>query len=1133
MTNRRRDPIEDAPLQGEGDRACWVPNDRSNLASHHQDPAQGGPNPRPPDERHCVVPEGATASGSPTLLTTVDGGPPGRGALAFMANNHVASNLLMALMIAGGLFALPRIKQEVFPEFKLDSITITVPYPGASPTEVEQAALLALEQAVQGLDGVKELQSTATEGAGVVTVELQRGADPAQVLAEIKSAVDRMPSLPTDAERPVVQLDEVRAQVLSLIVYGDVPAKALRAMAEQTRDGLMAQDGVTIAELYHPQPLEVSVEIPQATLRRYGLTTQQVADAISNSAVELSAGSLRTERGEVLVRIAEHRELGEELEDIIVVSTNQGAEVRLSDMATIKDTFAESEQEMTYNGKPAQRIDVYRVGAEGPTDVAAAVKGYVAEHAHLLPSAVKLAVWGDDSELFAERLGLLLSNSMTGLLLVIAVLGLLLQVRLAFWVTLGIPVSFLGSLVFLPAADISVNMISLFGFIVALGMVVDDAIIVSEAVHKHHRDGLRMDQAAIAGAREVAGPVTFSTATTVVAFLPLLFVPGTAGKFFRNIPWVVIAVLLVSLVEGLFILPSHLGQKRHLLTTVMSAPFRLLSLLSSALFGVDVIAWLLERQRKVSIGVETFVTRCYGPVLQVALRHRYSALAGMLTALLLTLGLILGGWLEFTFFPKIDGDVVVASVEMPVGTPGQVTREHQREMIEQAGQLLAELNPEGSRGIFAEIGDGGEDSAATAGGNRGAHRADVLVQLAPSETRTFSSAEFARRWRQQVGDIPGAESQGFSFAANEGGAPAVRVRLSHEDPKRLDEAAEQLAAALRTYNGTYDVRDGSARGKEQLEFQLRPEGRSLGLTERSLAQQVRAAVFGTEALRKQRGRNEVRVYVRRPRSERMSEANLEGLLLRNPEGGEVPLLQAAEVRRSRAYTAISRVQGRRIVDVTAEVDEGAGNAASIVPRLAEKELPALVRKYPGLRYSFEGQDREMDEMMEALGQGFVFALLAMFALLAVAFSSYLQPLIVLSAIPLGMVGAIWGHLLLGHDLSVATMLGVVALSGVVVNDSLVLVDAINRYRRQGMTLSAAVLAAGQRRFRPIALTSLTTFLGLSPMIFETSTQAQILVPMAISLGFGVLFATVVILLIVPCTYLALEDLTALRKHSRG
>jgi multidrug efflux pump subunit AcrB len=1057
--------------------------------------------------------------------------PQHRGLLAWFAQNPVAANLVMVGLLVGGIFAARGVEREVYPEFDLDLITVAIAYPGASPEEVEQGVVLAVEEAVRGVEGVKELTSTASEGAASVSIELLLGTDRDRALADVKSAVDRIGSLPQDAERPVVSLFSPKRGVLSLIVHGDVDERSLRTLAERTRDGLLDDPGITLAELSGVRPYEISIEVPQLNLRRYGLTLDQVADAVRSAAVELPAGGVKTAKGEVLVRLSERRELGLEFEDIVVLGRPDGTRVLLGDIATIRDGFSETDQEAFFNGRPAARIDVYRVGEEGPVEVSAAVRAYIAAHESELPPGVQFAVWDDRSEMYSQRIEMLENNAIQGLFLVIAVLGLLLEIRLAFWVTMGIPVSIIGSMIFLPMVGVSLNMVSLFAFIITLGIVVDDAIIIGEAVFTHQRNGRSLHEAAILGVREVAMPVVFAVMTTIIAFMPLMFVPGWSGKFFRSIPLVVMIVIGVSLCETLFSLPSHLSEKKHLLTTVLAAPFKAVDWMFRPLLGRSLIELLIAQQGRVVSGVEWFAQHIYGGALRVATSWRYLTLATALAFLIGTVGWVAGGRIQFTFMPKIDGDVVSATLVMPVGTPVEVTRRHQKRMMETAEAILQEAGgaQQISRGMFAEIGgSGGWGGGGTVARGSGAgHKADVRLFMVPIDARPISTSEFARRWRDRLGPVVGAESLEFEYSMGSNAA-SIAVRLSHPDPATLEHAAEQLALAVGGYAGAYDVDDGIARGKEQLDLVLRPEARSLGIDQRDLARQVRSAFFGAEVLRQQRGRNELRVYVRRPRDERSSEQDIEDFVVRTPGGGEIPLGQAASLQRGRAYTTIARSDGRRTLDVKADVDPTRGNGEEILAGLRRDVLPKLMAATPGLSFSFEGRGRERVEMMDSLGKGFKVALLCMYCLLAVAFRSYVHPLIVLLAIPFGIVGAILGHVLLGYDMSIMTVFGLVALSGVVVNESLVMVDAVNRYRDEGLPIGEAVMAAGTRRFRPILLTSLTTTLGLVPSLTASSVQAKFLVPLAISLGFGVQFAAFLSMFLVPCVYLIVDDLYALR-----
>lgn len=1030
-----------------------------------------------------------------------------KGPLAWMAQNTVASNLLMAMFILGGLLMIPRIKQEVFPEITLDTVSVSIVYPGASPAEVEQGTVLAIEEAIRGVDGIKKVTSTANESSAVVNAELLLSADKEQAYNDIKGEIDRVTSFPEDAEKPSVSLISTRQEVISLVLYGDQDEWTLKRFSEQVREDLLTDPDITVVEIEGIRQPEISIEVSQENLRRYNLTIEQIAGAVRLASIELPGGGIKTRAGEVLLRTNERRLDGDEFYDIIVLSQRDGTQVRLGDIATIKDGFQESDDELYFNGQRAARITVFRVGDQTPIEVSDAVKGYIDEHASSLPPGLDYALWNDQSEVYRARIDLLLRNAFQGLILVLLVLGLFLELRLAFWVTLGIPISFLGAMFLMPGIDVSLNMISLFAFILTLGIVVDDAIVVGEAVFKHRKDGMGHLDAAIAGAREVGGPVIFSVLTTVFAFSPLLIVPGVTGKFFKVIPLVVIPILLISLVESLLILPAHLSHGK--------------SPSQRGFFGV-----VNRAQAKFGEGLEWAVTKFYQPVVAVAIKQRYFTLASSLSMLILTVGLVGGGLVKFTFFPKIEGDIIRTSVEMPFGVNAEDTRAAMMKIVEGAEQTLAEQagGEKISRGVLARLGStprGGGPSGGS--GSSGSHLAGIEIFLVDAGEREVTTAEFAERWRDIVGAIPGVENLSFVYDIGPGSGGAIEVELSHTDIDVLEAAAADLAVRLEDYNGVIEINDGFATGKEQLDFKLKPAARALGLTQTDLARQVRNAFYGAEAVRQQRGRDEVRVFVRRPLEERTSEYDIETLLLRTNAGGEIPLGQAAEVVRGRSYTSINRQDGRRLVRVTADVDAKVTTANLVVSDLKAQALDELISKYPGLRWDMGGQQRDQAESFGALGNGFLLALIAMFGLMAVAFRSYIQPLIIMFSIPFGIVGAVLGHLAMGYSLSFMSMMGIVALSGVVVNDSLVLVDAINSYRRGGMGLSEAVIAGGVRRFRPIMLTTLTTFFGLAPMISETSVQARFLIPMALSLGFGILFVTFIALILVPTLYMIIED----------
>lgn len=1032
-----------------------------------------------------------------------------RGVIAWFAENAVAANLVMLVLVVGGLLTARDIAQEVFPEVTQPIVTVEVEYPGASPEEVEQGVVLAIEDAVRGLDGVKEVRSIAAEGLGIVAVELLLSADEQQLLNEVQSAVARIVSFPADAERPVVSLLEDRQQVISLILYGTAPETSIRELAERAREALIEDPRISYVELSGVRPLEIGVEVPSEQLRRHGLTLQEIAERVRATALEIPGGEVETEGGEILVRTSARRDFGEEVGDIVVVAGPEGSEVRLRDIATVTDGLADTDELAFFDGAPAARVDVYRVGDERPLEIAEAAREHAERLAAALPEGVRVAAWGDTSEIFRDRIELLLRNGYLGLGLVLVVLGLFLSPRLAFWVTLGIPVSFLGALLFMPAFDVSINIISLFAFIVTLGLVVDDAIVVGESIQYERERGVEREVAAARGARLVSVPVVLAIATSCVAFAPMLFVPGPAGELFRNIPIVVILVLVCSLIESLLVVPAHL-------THPMPRPLA---------FFVRPFFWAMQRlgSDAVTRGLGRFVQRVYVPAARRALAWRYLTVAIAVAVLLGVLGLWLGARIQFVFLPRIEGDEVSVALELPVGARTEDTRAAAR-LVEEAARRAAAATEDGPSllaGLYTQVGGQRGDAARGGAFESGAHLATVQIDLGPAGARATTSGDFAEMWRREIGPIPSVERLAFEVAAGASRGPDIDLQVSHPDLASLHAAAEELAGAMSGYAGVRDVDAGVARGKEQLDFALAPEGRALGLTEAELASQLRGAFFGSEALRIQRGRSEVRVYVRLPAGERSHLDTLEQLLLRTPEGGEIPLFEAARVTRTRAETAIQRARARRVVHVTANVGAGA-NANEVVSDLAPA-IERLEERWPGLRVEPAGPQESQNEALASLGSGFAIALIVMFALLALAFRSYAQPFVVMFAIPLGAIGALVGHLLLGYDLSISSMMGLVALAGVVVNDSLLFVTTINERRASGVPIDRAIVEAGARRFRPILLTSLTTFMGLAPMIFEPSVQARFLIPMALSLGFGVLLATPLTLLVVPCLYRILVD----------
>jgi len=1036
-----------------------------------------------------------------------EGGAAG-GAIGWMARNPVAANLLMLIIIVGGIAGVLRVKQEVFPAFDLDIIAVHVPYPGASPSEVEQGIVLAIEEELRGLDGVKQVTATAGEGFGQVRAELLLGTNPDKMLADVKTAVDRISTLPEDAEEPNVTLVSRRQQVVSLVLSGEQDLRTLHDIAEDIRNRLLSNPEVTQVELEGVRPLEIAIEVPQESLEAYGLSLEQIAAQVRGASLELPGGALKTGGGELLVRVADRRLRGDQFADIVIKGTAQGGEVRLGDIARIEDGYEDTDLYNHYNGDPAVRIVAYRIGDETPQEVADAVKALRADLAEELPDNLTLAIWDDDSELLRGRIDLLTRNAWMGMILVLLVLTAFLDLRLAVWVGLGIPISILGAFAVMPATGVSINMISLFAFIITLGMVVDDAIVVGENVYEAENQGESRMGAAVKGALQMIVPVTFSILTTVIMFTPMLFVPGFMGKIFGILPTLVILILLFSWVESFFVLPAHLGHSSDWLGRLVP-PLRWIS------EGTSRLRAPIER------GLVRFRDGWYAPTVDRLIGARYVSFAVGVALFLLTVGVVASGIVPQTFFPKLEGDLVTASARLPYGTPIERTREVQRELEAAARRAVDEAGEGVFRGMYTSLGAGPPERAGAR--EEGAHLVSVEVQLVPTGERDVTSQEFSSLWSAEMPALAGVESLIFSSSVGPGAGAAVDVLLSHPDNEVLEEVSNEVLGVLKTYDGLTDHANSFALGKPQLDYQLLPAAATLGLTGNDVARQIRSSFFGAEALREQRGRNELKVMVRLPEAQRDSEYHLERLKIRTATGAFVPLASVASAERGRAPTTINREDGRRIVNVTADLAPTVRSSTNIVESLEEELFPRLRAEYPGLIVDFAGEQREQAEVFGSLLTNFVLALFLMYAMLAIPFKSYVQPVMVMLAIPMGFVGAVFGHALMGYEMSMVSGFGVVALAGVVVNDSLVMINATNKYRDGGMTAWEAAKLGGIRRLRPILLTSLTTFGGLAPMIFETSVQARFLIPMAISLGFGVVFATAAILLLGPPTYVIIDD----------
>jgi len=1028
-----------------------------------------------------------------------------RGPIAWMASNPVAANLLMLIILVGGIVGMLTIKQEVFPDFDLDTVTVSVPYPGATPEEVEQGIVLAVEEAVRGIDGVKRVTGTATEGLAVVSMELELSADPDTVLDDTKAAVDRIQTLPGEAEEPRVEQLSGDSLVASVVLAGDLDLTELALLAEDLEDRLLGSDGVTSVAIEGVPDRELRIEVPSAQLQAHGLTLDEVSRQVGLSSLQLSGGEVTTDARSLLVQVSDRRLTADGIRSIPLRTPAGGGSVRLGDIATVVDGFEETDRATYFDGQRAVRVNVYRVADETPAGVAAVAHGIVDELRSELPGTVDLVVWTDDSRVLQERIDLLVENALLGLVLVVLILALFLNLRLAFWVSLGIPISFLGAFALMPTSDVSINMISLFAFIITLGTVVDDAIVIGENVFAKLEEGLPPLTAAIEGSREMAAPVTFAVLTSMAAFAPMLAVPGTFGKIFAIFPVIVGLVLLFSLIESFFVLPAHLAHGG----------------------GRDRTPAVVRRvQGAVASGLQWGIDHAYEPLLRRLLGERMLTFSAAVAMLVLSVGLVGGEIVPFQFFPDIDGEVVRVDVRLPSGSPPQATEEVRVAVEAAAQEAIDGMESAGVVGMFTRMGQLAP-TPGPAGGRPEVASNLMTVELAlgPGSQRDLSAHDFVQAWEAATPELAQVQSMVFSVPGAPKAGSDIELQLSHPDRETLIGHADALYAQLGTYPSLTNLETTTLAGKPQIDLELNDVGRALGLHTQDLARQLRGSIHGVEALREQRGRNEVTVVARLPASERSTLHDLEQVPIRTGPRGYVPIDHVAELTATRAPTRIVREDGRRIETVSADLS-GIASSSDVVKALNTDVLGPVKAGDPDLRVAFAGAEREASDSLAALGFGYAITLFVVYALLAIPFKSYTQPFIVMMAIPFGLVGAVLGHLLLGFQLSLISLFGLIALSGVVVNDSLVLVHATNALRRDGVPVLEAVVQAGKRRFRPILLTTLTTFFGLVPMILETSMQARFLIPMAISLGFGILFATGIILLLVPLLYVTVEDVGA-------
>ena len=1013
------------------------------------------------------------------------------GLIGWFAKNHVAANLMMIGIIGLGAYALfGQIKKESFPEFIRNQIQVQVTYLGATPEEVEKGVLLRVEEAVKSIEGVSEVRSSGGEGGGTVFIDLETGIDVAEKMDEVKLAVDGISTFPAETERPIISESRFRNPVINVQLAGDLDEATMKELADQLREEIVALPDVSFAQVFGSRPFEISIEISENTLRQYGLTLEGVAQVIGQWSIDLPGGSIRSQAGDIRLRATGQAYTGQEYEDIVLLTRPDGTRIRLGDVATVRDQFAEVQSFSFFDGQRSFGINVMAGEEENPIDVSAAVKAFVEERNQTLPPEAQMTAWGDSSFYLEGRIDMMLKNMALGAILVFIILGVFLHLKVAAWVIIGLPVAFLGAFMMMPVPfiDVTINVMSLFAFILVLGVVVDDAIIIAESAYTETENHGYTLANIVRGAQRVAVPATFGVLTTIMAFTPMLLQSGATSSVAGAIAWIVILCLAFSLVESKLILPSHLA--------IMH---------SSHGSRRGISDWVDERLKR-------FIESVYKPFLARAIEYRWTTLSAFIAIAIVMLGLVAGGFIRVTFFPEFGGDFVMAQVEIQEGAPDELIVNIIGEMTSALNEVDDELKAEYGfeqdvvQHVFAYVQNG--------------RSGRFQVELSKVETRAVEVdlKELETRWRAKVGEIAGTTELSISTGNQMGGGPPVAFRLSGRSTTQLEAAAEELAAHLKTYEGLYEVESSASDGPEELRLTVRPEAEAMGVTLSDLARQVRQAFYGAQAQRIQRGDSDVRVMVRYPRSERKSIGNLENMWVRLPDGRELPFHTVATYEIERGYNSINRIDGKRTVTVGANADLAVVDPGRIAGAVMATYLPELLRKYPGVEFGMGTSLQEQQQSVFEMIWGFMGALVGIYVLMAIPLKSYLQPLAIMTVIPFGLIGAVIGHWIIGIPVNAISLLGFFALAGVVVNDSLILVHFVNRRVAEGATHIQAAVESGAVRFRPILLTSLTTFFGLVPIVLERSMQAQIVIPMAVSLAFGIVFATAITLILIPCLY---------------
>lgn len=1044
-------------------------------------------------------------------------------------NNPMVVNIIMFMIIGMGLFYTANTRRETFPNLQMDIINITVIYPGASSEEVEEGVTIKIEEAIEGVTGIDYVTSSSSEGVSSVLAYLKTDVKSAnEVRDDIKSKVDQIFTFPDDAEEPSVVLLEHEQEVIALSIYGNVDAMTLKSLSDEIKDELLDIPEISKVQVKGVRNREMAVEISEEAMRRYGITFDEVVRAVQSYDLDVSGGTIKTDVEEMTLRAVGRSYRPEELGAVTLRANTDGVTVQLRDVAEVVEDFQDVNYELMYNGMPGVVLYVMKTNTEDTINIADAVKKYTAEKKKAMPPGVKLDLWNDSSEILNQRIQLLMKNGRYAIVLVFILLMIFLGWRLSFWVALGLPVAVMGTMILLQFYDVTINMMSLFAFIMVLGILVDDAIVVAENIQQYIERGDPPVKAAINGAADVFPAVFASVATTILAFMPLVFVQGLWGKFMFPIAAVTILGLVVSLFESLFILPAHLAHNLRPIEEMQT---------SNTFFA--------RLRRKTDAAIQSLIHYTYKPVLRLVLRYNWVFVAMGFALFIFAIGVVASGKIKFIFFPPIDSEYMVVNYDLEPGRSMAVhdrtaasiqdaTDKLNKEYMDKRKKLLKTPKGRALREDGADTQFVVRTVTVKGGGiERGVNpnQGSVFMEVLGGETRGFGSKEIMNRWRELMGEMPGVRKMDIEATVGPPGGDVVEVMLIGKDMDALRKAAGLVKEKLRDFNGVYEVQDSLEYGKRELRMTLNDKGKSVGLTLGSLALQVRQGFYGHEVHRIQRGRDELKVWVRYPKSERNSIADFESIRVRTPAGAEVPLIEVADITSDRQLLSINRYERKRQIVVSCKLDLDKLTPDELKQEV-NKFMPDVLARVTDVKHKFEGQDRYQRQMMTSMMRGFQICLILIFVIIALTFRNYLHALMIMLLIPMGFVGAVAGHLIVPlinsrvdrMDLTMLSMGGIVALAGIVVNDSIVMIHAIKGNIGAGMAVRDSVYQGAVSRFRPIVLTTVTTSIGMMPLILEKSLQAQFLIPMAASIAFGLLVSTFFTQIWLPSIFLALNAL---------